>query len=87
MALDDKGWSRWFPMASSNPKRVRWQQNNKRLTIGVNPLGTAEIVFHQGRRYRYFRVRFRQFVALRNMARPGKFFMRRWAFGFIYQEV
>lgn len=87
MAITGEGWTDWSPLNSSNCRRVRWQQNNKRLKLGQNPLGTAEVGFHQGRIYRYFRVRYRQFVSLRSMGKPGKFFYRRWRFGFAYQEA
>ena len=87
MAILANAWTRWFALNSSNCKKIRWQQNNKRLKLGINPLGTAEVTFKKnGRVYRYFRVRFRAFVSLRSMGRPGKFFYRRWRFGFIYQE-
>lgn len=87
MAITETGWTPWHPLSSSNCKAIRWQQNNKRLRLGQNPLGTTEVVFHQGRTYHYFRVRYRVFTYLRALPRPGKFFYRRWRFGFPYQEI
>ena len=86
MALIPGQWSQWYSLASSNCKRIRWKQNNKRLRLKANPLGTAQVQFHQGRVYEYYKVRYRAFISLRSMARPGKFFYRKWRFGYSYRE-